>query len=190
MLLSKNHTLAIIASASEGGNAQLWRWALEDKYLLLETEYYSMDNSSHILVRAVLIKNYNYICARVIPSMLGNWFTWSLSSVLAMTDKTYTLLLYTLIFRFISVSVDIKMTPSSLNQACCAFTGSWLYFRIPFVPFFHTSQDDTIACHPIMFYVVRAPKIERLTGKVISFFFKIIMILLLCNVNVKGDKGI
>jgi len=36
-----------------------------------------------------------------------------------MTRKTYTLLLYTLILRFTTVSVDMEMTPPILNQACC-----------------------------------------------------------------------
>lgn len=45
---------------------------MEDKYLSLQVEYNSTDNTTHILAYAVLIKDCKCTCVSAIPSMLPN----------------------------------------------------------------------------------------------------------------------
>lgn len=106
MLLSKIHILATVTSASEGRECSTVGVSTGRQVF---AEYYSLDNSSHILVHTVLIKYYKCICASVIPSMLGNLLGLFHQNLSHDTQNLYAPALYT-------VSIDIKMTLPYLDQ--------------------------------------------------------------------------
>jgi len=69
MLLSEIHTLAIIVLVSGGRGCSTVEVSTRREVFV---EYCSVENTSHILVHAVLIKDWKCLCASVIPSMLSN----------------------------------------------------------------------------------------------------------------------
>lgn len=144
------------------GNAPLWGWALEDKSRSLQVQYCSVDNTFHALVHAVLIMDYKCWCADVVPSRLGkyNWLTFGSLSSGSWPQNPYGPTLHSDLQ--VNICLSQHQGDPSLLKSCVWFPLclSFIFCRMTLLP--ATQQ----------FYLVRATKIECLTGKVISFFSK------------------